>query len=225
MKILIFAAFRKEVQALVEEMRLEHPFETAAGGARWTSGDFKGSEVFVAVTGMGKQRALSAARALFELVRPDRILVIGAAGALAPTVGPLDLVVAEKVCAWSEGDRVPSWTSADDETAEKILRVSTAVDAGSPVHHGGLVSVEQPLLDASLRERLWTRTLAQAVDMEAAFLVQAAASLAVPAGVVKIVTDLSDSRAESAFRRNIHAAADKLMKVVIGYLEKGVPPP
>jgi adenosylhomocysteine nucleosidase len=230
MKIIVFAAFKKEVHALVEALGFSRPFETADSGLRWTSGEAMGHEIIAAVTGMGRQRALSAGRSALDHFDPDRILVTGAAGALAPTVGPLDLVVAERICAWSADSERPAWTNLDNDAAEGLLRACTAVEAAGrgkagPVHHGGMVTVEQPLLDAAIRERLWILTLGQAVDMETAFLVQEAASMAVPAGVVKVVTDLADRGAMKAFRRNIDAAAEKIMRVVIRYIEKGVPFP
>jgi adenosylhomocysteine nucleosidase len=131
----------------------------------------------LAATGDGPRNALDGASRLCEAYRPAALIGLGAAGALTPTLSPLDLVSSMSLRNGS-GEVPPP---------DRILR-RLAADAGA--RPATLVTTAAPVVSAEHR-----RALAEgagdvaAVDMESSGWARGAARWGVPFVVVRAISD------------------------------------
>ena len=125
-------------------------------------GSLESCEVWLAVAGMGAQRAAIAARTILNAWKPDLLLIAGVAGALAPELRVGDVVAAREVV-----------TPRKEMTAPRVLPAPFT---------GRLLSLDQVLVSATEKQEAWAhygepRLLA--VEMETS----AAAAVAEKQGV------------------------------------------
>lgn len=126
-----------------------------------------GQEIFIAVTGIGPERAARAARYLIDNYPVTRLLSTGYCGGLQAGIENGAAIVADRVVL--------------AETPEKMLPVDVPLlrraeqslaSAGIPYHLGTLVTVAKPVLKNSEKERLVAQIPAAAVDMESGALLE-----------------------------------------------------
>lgn len=107
-------------------------------------GRMDGAVVTLAVTGDGRRRARSGARAFLRSADVDRLLVLGVAGALSPDLAPGSVVVSRRV--WLGTRRL----TPGREAVERARRRSGAVP-------GSVVTVEDLLLSPGEKRAAWDR--------------------------------------------------------------------
>ncbi len=174
--VAVAAAQREELAAL--ERRIEIERRDKIDGCPVVRGTLGGASVVLLRTGEGRENAARAIRSLLEQTEIARLVVIGFAGALCPTLIPGSVVVARRVL----GGPAP-----DLPSTERLARrgVVTAT----------LVSSERMLCTAQskteLRERLDLRGPA-VVDLETASIAAAAAEYSVPYLAVRAISDTVD---------------------------------
>lgn len=216
----IFAALKKEAIGFIRDVGLE-PALDSLGPARITRGRCAGEPFVLAVTGIGKVHAALSCQAVADRFDPERFVLVGTAGSLTREVGPGDLVVADRTVAVDTGPLIPSWIDADSSLTEALAVACGEESPEVDIHRGGLITRDQPLLDARERAAVEQRWDALAVDMEAAAVALAARANGVPLGIVKAITDRADKEAEIAFRRNLDIAAERLSRILHRLFQKG----
>jgi 4-hydroxy-3-methylbut-2-en-1-yl diphosphate reductase len=127
--------------------------------------------------GMGRRRARRTAQ-LLAGESPRAIAVAGLCGALDPALRPGDVVVAREL-------RDPDGRAIHCSGGAAVAAVARA--RGLRVHEGTIATCARPVTGAH-RERLRAATGALAVDMESAWLADAAPE-GVPLAVVRVVVD------------------------------------
>ncbi len=151
------------------------PMTIEAAALRRGLGD-RGRRAGIVVTrvGIGPGSARRASHALGS--QPGPVLVAGVAGGLSPALAPGDIVLASEI-------RDPQ--GAVHPCADPTLLASVLTDAGLSVHVGPVASSPK-VVTGSARATL-AGTGALAVDMESAWLAQAAGSR--PVSVLRVVLD------------------------------------
>lgn len=176
---------------MVEKLEDEAPVESAGSSLEALPivcrGRLAGVPAAVAVTGDGRENARRGIDAFLRCVTVDRLLVIGAGGALSPELQPCSVIWATEV-----------WLGAERRVSASSWVVESALTAAD-VRAGAVVTVAE-LLDTveakkSVMERLEDAAPDHRVavaDLETAFYVQAAEERGIPWLVLRSVSDRAD---------------------------------
>jgi adenosylhomocysteine nucleosidase len=163
-KIAIVAALEREVKPLVRDWPVR---EKEYQGRRFRF--FEKANLVLVCGGIGIEAARRATQAVIALYKPEMVYSAGFAGALQPALRVADLVVPRLVLNASDGSRV-----------------DTGSGEGALITFGSIASPEQKRSLAQAYD-------AQAVDMEAAAVAQAAEAGGVQFAAVKAISDEIDS--------------------------------
>jgi adenosylhomocysteine nucleosidase len=162
-KVAIVAALEREVLPLVRHWRTT---ERKHSGRSFRF--FENGEIVLVCGGIGAEAARRATEAAIALYKPGLVYSAGFAGALEPALKIGDVVVPRRVVNAGDG------SSVDTGTGEGVL-----------VTFGSVASPEQ-------KSKLGASFGAQAVDMEAAAVAQAAQARGVRFAAVKAISDESN---------------------------------
>jgi adenosylhomocysteine nucleosidase len=162
-RVAIVAALEREVRPLIKDWRVT---EKAVDGRRFRF--FEKDDSVVVCGGIGAEAARRAAEAVIAIYAPKLIYSAGFAGALDPALKVGDVVRPRRVVNADDG------SSVNLDQREGVL-----------ISFGSVASPEQK---AKLRDSFG----AQAVDMEASAVAQAAAARGIGFAVVKVISDEFD---------------------------------
>jgi adenosylhomocysteine nucleosidase len=154
----------------------------AAAAPHGRRGALDGVPCILVRTGMGKENAGRAVRALLAAERPALIACLGFAGALRDGLGPGHLVVAREVVDASDG-RVHA------TSPEWLARATALAAPGARTTAGRLVTVERVLRTPAEKERLGRELAAEAADMESSAVIAAAAERGLPVLCARAIID------------------------------------
>jgi nucleoside phosphorylase len=169
-RIAVLAPMRSELRPLVRPLGLRRA-ETGAGAL--LSGAVGRIEVVAATTGIGTRAAARAARRVLDSGPLDRLVVVGIAGGIGPSVGIGDLVVPDLVIDLATG-------------AEH--RPAPLGDAGP---RGVLATSDELLVDPGEVARLERRGVV-AIDMETAAIAAVCEERRCPWSVFRAISDRAD---------------------------------
>lgn len=165
----VVAAFRWEVKDLLRRSREAKRLRRGLCFLR-----LEGEPVILAVAGAGARDSFAAAQRLLENFPLRSLLSVGFAGALAESLSPGDVLVAESVVEEATGERFACRTD--------LLPVRSS-------HLGTLLCCGNVATSAAEKRRLGRHWEAAAADMESAGVARAAALAGIPFSAVKSVTD------------------------------------
>lgn len=157
-------------------------------------GEIAGTELLLAVGGVGRGRAEAAADQMLRQWKPDLILMAGVAGALAGILQLAELVVADRVY-------------AETVTLRPDLVLPEALPGGIAGRRGALLSSDRILV--TVEEKRFARNSRRsgrdpsplAVEMETPGLAAAAKKHGIPWGAVRAVSDTSEEALPLDFNR------------------------
>ncbi len=153
-----------------------------------------GTRLLCARSGLGAERAFSAARWLAG-EGATVLAVIGVSGGLDPGLRPGDLVVGDTVL--DPGGAAGGDWATDPDRARMVDAVLSA--EGFPVRRGAVISRSRPVPSAQGKGSLRDRCAALAVDMESAAVARAAAETRLPLVVLRAVCDAADQSVPEDF--------------------------
>jgi nucleoside phosphorylase len=182
--IAVFAALRWECTPIVRSLRQVRR-ERRGPFTLWR-GDGSGAEVIVVKTGVGVERAATAARLVCDTRRFDVLLSTGCAGALLPSLVPGDLVVGTAVVANPSGERFetnPAWRA-------RVL--GDIEQAHLPITVGPMLCSREVLPTAAAKQAAAAQGFI-AVEMEGAAIGAHAAAAGVPFVAVRAILDRADA--------------------------------
>jgi adenosylhomocysteine nucleosidase len=162
-KVAIVAALEREVLPLVRHWRI-----TKREHSGRTFRFFENGEIVVVCGGIGTEAARRATEAVIVLYAPGLVYSVGFAGALEPGLKVGEIIVPRRVVNAADGSSV-----------------ETGAGEGVLVSFNSVASPEQ-------KAKLGASFGAQAVDMEAAAVAQAAQARSVRFGAVKAISDESN---------------------------------
>lgn len=159
-------------------------------------------------TGVGEKKTVLTLNHHFQKDRCDYILNIGTAGALTSEI-PLESIVIP--------DRTVNIDTGEECYVDRKFRVNIENQLENQdvyFYAGKLVTVRTPVMSKAEREKIRGETGGIAVDMESHFVNVWARDRNIPAVVLRIVTDLSDSNAVSDFNDHLQSASQKLAGII-----------
>ena len=174
-------ALSQEAGGLVD--RLTGAVTRHANGFTIHEGTLAQRHVVIAETGVGRDAATKAVRAIIDAHRPDLVISTGFAGGLDERLRRGDIVIASDVVLES-GESL----SFDLQQDPSPLTVS------SDVHLDRLLTVDRLISDPADKRRLRESSRAVAVDMETFAVVQACREANQPVLALRIISDAVDDR-------------------------------
>ena len=185
--IAILGALREEVSPLRKRMNVQETLSEAACKA--FRGRFRGRDVILAQTGMGKERAQAATRFLLDRYPVSILVSFGFAGALAEELSAGDVVLYSAVhCAEADPKISPEQFYASSDDVLSRAKRALKDEAVSFICEPG-VSVRQVMLSPEDRGRLAEAHHAHVVDMESYWIAEIASEAEIPFVIIRSVSD------------------------------------
>ena len=217
--IAIVTAMQVELERIVE--RMDEADLLNRPGLRGYVGLLEGHDVVAAVCGVGKVCAAQCTQLLISGYYPTALLHSGVAGAVAPGLKPLDVVVAREL----------TYRDMEDKTKRDFLPFggNFVADAGitallrqaCPESHLGCVATgDRFVSDPAEKQRLLTDYNALCAEMEGAAVAHVCTVNWVPFGVVRCISDLADGGAQEHYARFEREAARKSADILCNALRR-----
>jgi adenosylhomocysteine/aminodeoxyfutalosine nucleosidase len=214
MKIAIMGAMPEEVEPLLA--RLDSYAEIEYADNIYYEGKYKGKDVVVAYSKIGKVFATLTAATMIERFGCDMLLFTGVAGAISDDLHIGDLIVADglvqhdlDITAFGhphgyvpEGD-VCIWADA----GLKDIAKKAAYDKGIKLKHGIIATGDQFVADPKRKNWIGEVFKADALEMEGAAVAVVCNALDVPFFVLRAISDSADMDAGFDFDEFLHSSA------------------
>ena len=221
MKIGIITPMAEEKITLIAA--LEDVTTKQHGGTEITSGRYKGHEVILTESGIGKVAAASATALMIDNFEPDLVVNTGSAGALDPDLKIGDEVIGTKVAysdvdvtvfgyAYGQVPNKPLYYEADPTVVKDFEQLA-------PVKEGLIVSGDQFVQDTAKKRILTHFPEALVAEMEAAAVAQVAYQFGIPFIVLRGVSDLANGDSGVVFDDYVVEAGRASAKLLLSYLD------
>lgn len=164
-----------------------------AENAKLWRGSRNGKTFLLLRTGIGPKKSAVRMEEALQLTKPDRILVIGYAGGLDPSLKLGNLVAVRKASAFSLAGSPPVWEMArideEFELSDWDLLAQSAVSAGLCGCTGNALSSAYVLGNPAHKRLLFENLRGEIVDMETAALARVASLNSVPISCIRSISD------------------------------------
>ena len=209
-----------EIEAAAISARMDRAEAGCCGPLRCRHGYLGNQEVVLALCGIGKVNAAVHTQMLIDQYGVDRLVHAGVAGAIAPSVKPLDLVIGRTLCYHDipvqlQKLMVPSQLFYEADTT----LVEAAHAAAGNCHIGTIATGDQFISNAQTRHEIHLRTGALCADMESAAVAHAAWLSKVPFVVLRSISDLANSEADADFQQQGAQAAERVAQAICRMVE------
>lgn len=234
MKVGIITPMPEEKKTLVE--RLENKVEENILNVNIIKGEYKGHEVYLTESGIGKVAAAIATTVLISSFQPEIIIHTGSSGALNPKLNIGDVVIANEL-AYSDVDVTafgyaygqlpanPARFKSDEKLVQEFKELMESKQLAQSL---GLVvtgdqfitdSNRQAILDHFVSEVDEDQPELQAAEMEGAAVAQACYKQGVPFIVLRAISDTADHRSSVIFDDFVEEAGRKSADLLLAYLD------
>jgi len=167
-RVAIIAAMEREVAPLITGWRVREIEHSGRSYRLFENCATENGRTVLVISGMGAEAARRATEAVIQVARPMRVLSVGFAGALDPSLKIADVVEPRVIVNAADG-----------------VRTESGSGEGTLVSYGAVASREQ-------KERLAKAYSGTAVDMEAAAVAQGAQARGVEFAALKAISDAAD---------------------------------
>lgn len=226
-RIAIMGAMPEEIEPLV--VNLDNVQEVAYADNTFYLGTYRGQEVAVAYSRIGKVFAALTAATLIERFECDRLLFTGVAGAINDALQIGDLIVAEGLCqhdlditafghpyGYVPEGAVCIWTDPDLRAiADKV-----AYNKGLKLQKGIIATGDQFIADPERKAWIRDTFKADALEMEGAAVAVVCHALEVPFFVLRSISDSADMDAGFDFDTFLKSSARISADFVLAMVQK-----
>lgn len=221
----IIGAMEEEVALLKDEMNVSEIVEKA--GMVFCKGTLSGKEVVIVKSGIGKVNAALSAQILVDVFNVDTLINTGIAGSLDAQIDIGDMVISTDAVehdmdASIFGDpvgQIPRMDMfsfpADEKLAALAREVNEEVNPEIKTFTGRVVSGDQFVSSAEVKERLVELFQAKCTEMEGAAIAHAAYLNKVSCVIIRAISDKADNSATMdypTFERQAIAHSVKLVR-------------
>ncbi len=225
MRIAIMGAMPEEIEPLVA--RLDEVEEVLYADNRFYLGKYRGKEIVVAYSKIGKVFAALTAATLIEKFECEMVLFTGVAGAISDDLHIGDLIVADGLCqhdlditafghpyGYVPEGAVCIWADPDlREIAKKV-----AYDLKVEIKEGIIATGDQFVADPGRKQWIAETFKADALEMEGAAVAVVCHAFDVPFFVLRAISDSADMDASFDFdaflKSSAKISADFIMAMV-----------
>ena len=225
-KIAIMGAMPEEVEPIVA--KLDNLRETVYGANTYYEGAYKGQEVVVAYSKIGKVFATLTATMLIEKFACDRLLFSGVAGAISSELNIGDLIIADGLCQHDlditafghpygyvpEGDVcIPT-----DVNLRNIAK-EVAASKGLTLKEGVIATGDQFVANAERKDWIGSTFDADALEMEGASVAVVCSALEIPFFILRAISDSADMDASFNFDEFLESSAKISAEFILSMVE------
>ena len=231
MKIAIIGAMPEEVAPILEKISTYTTTEYA--GNKYYEATYKGTELVVAYSKIGKVFSTLTATTMIEHFSCDVLLFSGVAGGINPELKIGDLIVATKlsqhdldITAFGHPMGYVPEGSVFVETDKELLSLSKEVasELGKKVIEGIIATGDQFVHDSSVKENIVKHFNADALEMEGGSVAVVCNALNVPFFILRAISDTADTDASFSFDEFMESSAiisaEFIMKMVDKVISK-----
>ncbi len=226
-KIAIMGAMPEEIEPIIATLHDLRKAEYADN--TYYEGTYKGQEVVVAYSKIGKVFASLTATILIEKFGCDRLLFSGVAGAISEELNIGDLIIADGLCQHDlditafghpygyvpEGD-VCIWADIELREIAKYI----AKDKGLTLREGVIATGDQFVADPERKAWISETFKADALEMEGAAVAVVCHALAVPFFILRAISDSADMDAGFDFDAFLVSSAKVSADFILSMVEK-----
>ena len=229
MKIGIIGAMESEVSALKDAMNTERVVTKA--GMNFYEGTLQGAEAVVVQSGVGKVNAAMCVQILADLFQVTHVMNTGVAGSLNADLDIGDILVSVQAIQHDmdvtalgyEPGRIPGFEKrefiADAEMADAVAAACRRAHPDVNIVKGCVLSGDQFISSAEVKERLITQFHGDCAEMEGASIAQAAALNGIPFVIIRAISDKADGSAEMDYPSFEIQAAEHCAKMVLEFVK------
>ena len=223
-KLGIIGAMDLEVDALKEKMT--DVTITARAGMDFYEGKLCGADVVVVRCGIGKVNAALCVQALCDLFAVTHVINTGIAGSLNAKLDIGDILISRDavhhdmdltIFGYAPGQVAGRETRefpADPAMQEQALRLCAEVNPDIRAMSGRVVSGDQFISDAKVKDRLISEFAGDCTEMEGAAIAHGATLNGIPFVIIRAISDKADGSAEMDYPTFEKAAALRSAKLV-----------
>ena len=227
MKIAIMGAMPEEIEPIIATLHDLKKTEYAAN--TYYEGLYKGQEVVVAYSKIGKVFASLTATILIEKFGCEKLLFSGVAGAISDDLNIGDLIIADGLCQHDlditafghpfgyvpEGD-VCIWADVElRELAKQVARTK-----GITLKEGVIATGDQFVANSARKEWIADTFKADALEMEGASVAVVCAALEIPFFVLRAISDSADMDAGFDFDAFLESSAKVSADFILAMVEQ-----
>ncbi len=227
MKIAIMGAMPEETAPIIAQLEDTRSETTAKN--RYTIGRYKGTELVVAYSKIGKVFAALTAATLLERYDCDMLLFSGVAGAINPSLSIGDLIVASSLCQHDlditafghpygyvpEGEVFIK----SDEGLRKIAH-RVAEKKGIALREGVIATGDQFVADSACKAWIAKTFGADALEMEGAAVAVVCDALNRPFCILRSISDAADMDAGFDFDTFLESSAKRSADFILSMVEE-----
>lgn len=229
MRIAVIGAMEEEVELL--RNTLENTASTTVANCEFTMGTYKGKEVVLLKSGIGKVNAAMSTTLLLQEYKPDVVINTGSAGGYDPELEVGSIVISDEVRHHDvdcrvfnyEMGQVPQMPPAY-KADERLMKFAVeAVDeVGGHKYGVGLIcSGDSFMSDPERVEEVRTYFPAmKACEMEAAAVAQVCYQFKTPFVVIRALSDIAGKESNISFDEFLPLAAKHSTEIVLKTIEK-----
>lgn len=226
-KIAIMGAMPEEIAPLLE--KLENVTTTTYAANTYYEGTYKGTDVVVAYSKIGKVFATLTATILIEKFGCEKLLFSGVAGAISEELKIGDLIIADGLCQHDlditafghPHGYVPEGEVciASDVTLRTIAK-EVAKEKGLTLKEGIIATGDQFVANEERKNWIGKTFNAHALEMEGASVAVVCSALGVPFFIMRAISDSADMDAGFDFDTFVVSSAKVSADFVISMVEK-----
>lgn len=226
----IIGAMQEEVSLLQEEMNVEATVEKA--GMVFYKGELCGQKVVIVKSGIGKVNAALCAQILVDVFQVNTLINTGIAGSLDARIDIGDMVISTDAVqhdmdASIFGDpvgQIPRMDTFSFPADENLVKLAKEVnEEENPDIHtftGRIVSGDQFVSSAEVKERLVSNFNAMCTEMEGAAIAHAAYLNKVSCVIIRAISDKADNSAVMDYPEFEKQAIVHSVRLVRGLMKK-----
>lgn len=223
----VIGAMSEEVQLLLGELS---DVQTSVHAEITVSqGRYKGTDIALAQSGIGKVNATICTQMLIDLFKPEKLVFSGVAGGLLPNMRVGDVIVASHVVQYDMDltafGRRHGETPGRDRLIEcdpdLVGKATAAFDAafeeggdGPNLMLGTIASGDKFVQDTEMLRWLQREFAALATEMEGAAFGYTCHLNGLPFVVIRALTDVSSESAGGDFEQNLHTACETSFRLM-----------
>ncbi len=227
MKIAIMGAMPEEIEPLIAQ--LDNVTTTVYAQNKYYEGSYKGQEVVVAYSKIGKVFATLTATILLERFGCDVLLFSGVAGAIADDLEIGDLVIADGLCQHDlditafghpfgyvpEGE-----VCIPTDVKLRTIAKEIAADKGIVLKEGVIATGDQFIANADRKNWIGDTFNAHALEMEGAAVAVVCNAFNTPFFILRAISDAADMDAGFDFDAFLESSAKISADFILAMVEK-----
>lgn len=229
MKIAVIGAMEQEVEQL--RATLENTKTETIANSEYTTGTYKGKEVILLKSGIGKVNAAMTTTVLLHTFKPDVVINTGSAGGYDPALEVGAVIISDEVrhhdvdvtifgYEMGQVPQMPAAFKADMKLMEVAREAVTEV--GEHQYGIGLICSGDAFMNDPERVEKVREYFPQmkAVEMEAAAVAQVCHQFETPFVVIRALSDIAGKESNVSFDEFLPVAAKHSTAIVLKAIEK-----